>query len=68
MENIYNFKIEKRIHFLKIFICFVNVETDPPVLGDVKVALALGLTSIYTGTMVKNPILFGVASRHTLYI
>jgi hypothetical protein len=29
-ENIYNFKIEKPIHFLKrIIIRFVNVETDP---------------------------------------
>jgi hypothetical protein len=39
----------------KIIIYFVNVEIDPPVLGDVKVALALGLTSIYTGRMVKIP-------------
>jgi hypothetical protein len=31
------------------------VETDPTVLGDVKVALALGLTGIHTGTMVKIP-------------
>jgi hypothetical protein len=29
MENIYNFKIKKRIHFLKKnIICFVSVETD----------------------------------------
>ncbi len=30
MEKIYNFKIKKRIHFLKFFfIHFVNVEIDP---------------------------------------
>jgi len=56
MEKYIFSKLENEfIFWKKKYICFVDVETDPPVLGDVKVASALGLTSIYTGTMVKIP-------------